>query len=63
MRVGVEAVDGGIVGEIAGGESGIEGWYYRSDVGYVVEECTRMASQLRYAVGGRGGCILVGSVP
>lgn len=47
MGVGVYAVDGGVVGEIAGGESSVEGWDFRADVGYIVEECARIASQLR----------------
>ena len=63
VGVGVDAVDGGVVGEVAGGESSVEGWYDRADVGYIVEECARIVSQLRFTVVGRGGCILVGSVP
>ena len=37
-RVGVAAVNGGVVGEVAGGEGSVEGGNFGTDVGDVVEE-------------------------
>ena len=49
MRIRVPAVDRGIVGEVASGESSVECWYFGTDVGNIVEECARRACKLRYS--------------
>ena len=48
VGVGVDAVDGGVIGKVAGGKSGVECRDFRADVSYVVEECARGPSQLQY---------------
>ena len=49
MRIRVPAVDRGIVGKVASGESSVECWYFGTDVGNIVEECARRACKLRYS--------------
>ena len=49
VRVAVDAVDGGVVGEFTSGESSIEGWDFRSNVGDFVKERTIIPSQLWYS--------------
>lgn len=48
VRIGVDTVDGGVVGELPGGESSVEGGDRGENIGYVVEERATIASQLRY---------------
>ena len=38
VRIGIDAVDGGVFGEFACGESSVEGWDLGADIGYLVEE-------------------------
>lgn len=45
----VDAVDGGVVGEVAGGEGGVKSWDFGADVCYIVEEGAGVESQLQYA--------------
>lgn len=48
VGVRIDAIDGGVVGKVAGGKSGVEGRDFRGDICYVVEECAMTASQLQY---------------
>lgn len=48
VRIRVDAVNGGVVGEFTGGESSVEGRDGGENVGYVVEERAAIASQLRH---------------
>ena len=49
VRVRVDAVDGGVVGKCTGRKCSEEGWDFGADVGYLVEECAMIASQMRYS--------------
>lgn len=44
VRIRVDAVDGGVVGEFTGGESSVEGRDRGENVGYVVKEGAAIAS-------------------
>lgn len=48
MGVRVDPVDGGVVGKVASGESGVESWDFGADICYIVEECAGIANQLLY---------------
>ena len=58
----MDAVDGGVVGKFASGESSVEGWDLGADIGYLVEECAAIESYLLYTWLERRD-ILIGSVP
>ena len=48
VRIGVDTVDGSIVGEFTGGEGSIECWDGRGNISYLVEERAAISSQLWY---------------
>ena len=63
VGIGVDAIDGGVVGGRTSGEGSVEGWDRGTDVGDVVEECAIMTSQSRlFGLEGKKRCLLVGSV-
>lgn len=62
VGVRVDAIDGGVVGKVAGGKSGVECRDFRADVSYVVEECAKGGKSAAVPVVRRGGGRLIGSV-
>ena len=44
VRIGVDTVDGSIVGEFTGGEGSVKCWDSGSDIGYLVEERAAIAN-------------------
>lgn len=48
VRISIDTVDGSIVGEVTGGEGGIERWDGRGNIGNLVEEGAAITRQFRY---------------
>ena len=46
MGIGIGAIDGVVVGQVASGEGSVQSWDFGPDVGYIVEERAGTANQL-----------------